>query len=333
MAEIAFERLLAALETTRGTAVNPPTRNLNLQGTITPQQSKYRPEESRGVLAATTRSKTVRRWVEWEASGGADTRELPFIASMVLKGGVTATTPSGATNARLWTFARAMTADNLKSATLYTGDPNTQEFQAPYCMADELVISADASGEDGVSLSVKGMGQFWSKTAPSSAPAQNPGPLLAPGDMQVFIDTSSAIGTTELVGRVVSVGATIPTGVTYKYLASGPGGTLTYTRTGREKTSPELKVVFEFLDTAQYDLYADDNGDTVCKMRVLINGPIIEAALRHFIRIDMWGPLDALAWGDLEGSNRTIEFTVTGEYDATAATDCILAVQNDQTTL
>ena len=132
---------------------------------------------------------------------------------------------------------------------------------------------------------------------------------------------------------MVSAELTVPTGVTFKWLASGPAGGRNFQRTGRTKSHPELKVVFELADMAQYDIYANNNGDTVCKARVRWNGPLIEAALYHYVQADIYGPLDALAWSDLEGSNRTIEFTIMGQYDSTAATDLVMTVQNDQTSL
>ena len=140
--EITFEYLLAAIEATRGTAVDPPTIYLNLAGLITPQQSRYRPDESRGRLAKHNRSKVVRKWSEWEGEGPADVFTMPFIANMAVKGNVTTpTTPGGATNARLWTFAPTMDADDLETATLYSGDPTVQAFQAPFATVDDFTLA------------------------------------------------------------------------------------------------------------------------------------------------------------------------------------------------
>jgi hypothetical protein len=333
MATIPFEYLLLALETTRGTAVNPPTHYLNLAGTLTPRQSRYRPDESRGHLARNTRSRTVRRWCEFEGEGGLDTRNAVILGHMLFDGVVSPTTPGG-TTPRLWTFTPTLTTDDIDSATLYWGDPNVQAFQAAYCMLDEVTITADASGEDGVMVEASGMGRFPSATAPSSVPAQLNPPLLAPSDMQLWIDTASAIGTSEITGgRFVSCNLTIPTGVTRKWSASGPSGGRQFQRTGRTKRAITLEIVMELLDLTQYTIYANNEGDTVARVRVRFNGPIIETTYRHFIEFDLWGPLEVSDWGELEESNRTIVFTLESEYDTTAGTDIIMRVQNDSATI
>ncbi|HEU4328063.1 MAG TPA: hypothetical protein VFS21_33310 [Roseiflexaceae bacterium] len=334
MAEVAFETLYAALESTRGTAVNPPTRFLSLTGGITPKESRYRPQESRGTLAGSYRSRTTRRWSETAGNGPLDPRTMPFLLAMLINGGVTSpSTPVGATSARLWAMPRTMTTDNLKSGSFYWGDPNVQTFRTAYNLLDELTINADAGGEDGVAIDVKGGGKFPTKTAMSSAPAQSPGPLVIPGDMQFWLDTSSAIGTTELTSNLVSASLKIPSGVSRKWGAAGTSNDLNFRKIGRGNGSPELNITLELPDMTQYDVFADNSGDTVCKLRWRLNGPEIESGFRYYVEADIWGTLSGLSWGVLENTNRTVSWTTTGEYDSTAATDLVIRVQNDQTTL
>lgn len=340
MAEIAFESLLLGLSAgastaQRQTATNPPTYNLPIMGMVNARQSKYRPEESRGHLAEYNRSKTVRRWGEWEGEGALDVFFLPTALNMILKGGVTTpTTPAGATNARLWDFAPTMTADDLRSATLYWGDPNVQWFRSVYCMVEEFGISADATGEDGATMNFSGFGYFPTKTAPSSVPAQLTAPMITPAAMQLWLDTGADdYGTTEITGRFLTAEFSLSTGVTRKHGAVGPTGGLNFIRTGRGKRHAELTLSFELLDTAQYDLFANNDGDTPVKIRWRLNGPQIETGFYHYVEVDIYGPLDQPEWGDLEGSNRTIEFTVMSEYDAAEGWDFAMRVQNTRTTL
>lgn len=335
MSELAFEYLLVALENVaRGTAVNPPTRYIPLEGQITPMSARYRPPESRGHLAEHTRSKTTRKWSEWEGEGPLDVFLLPLFLNMILKGGVTApSTPSGATLARLWEFEPTMTSDDLKSGTIYWGDPNTQAFQTAYNMVEEFGISADATGEDGATMSLSGRGRALAKTAPSSVPAQLNAPLIVPADMQLWMDTSSAIATTEITGRFLSAEFSLSTGVSFKWGATGPLGNRNFVRTGRGKRHAELTLAFELLDMAQYDLFGDNDGDTVAKIRWRLNGPEIETGFRHFVEVDLYGTFDAPSWGDHEGTNRTIELTAFSEYDITEGWDFAMRVQNNRTTL
>jgi hypothetical protein len=338
MAELAFEYLLAGLEAAGylGTPIDPPTHYLNLAGTLTPQKAIYRPPESRGKLAEYYRSKTVRKWSAFEAEGGADVYILPLLLNALVKGGVDepGDQPADAVLTQLWTFAPTMDDDDLLALTLYWGDPNVQAFQAAYGQIDTLTLSADASGTDGVSMSISGQGYFPSKTAPASVPTMVEAPLLAPGDMQLWIDSgASAIGTTEIVGRVVSAEVTIPSGIVRKWLAAGPGGDLQFQRIGRQKRHAEMRLVLELTDTTQYDQWV---ADTALKARLRMNGSLIESvgagptSYYHYVEVDMYGKLQDPSWGEFEGTNRTLEMTLVSEYDSDAGCDFAVKVQSDQ---
>lgn len=329
--EIPFEYLCVAVETTRGTAITNPTHYLNMMGMITPQQEKYRPEESTGTLAQFRRSKTVKRWSEWEGEGPLDVRTLPVMLAACV-----ATTPTAtltATGVYLWTYTRAMTVDTIRSLTSWWGDPNVQVFRAPYMFVDEITITAEASGDDGATMSASGQAQFPTTVTAPTLPSILTPPLLAPANMQLWLDTSSAIATTAITGRVLQAELTVESGVTYKWVAVGPTGGLGYSLTGRNKTAPVCKLVFEVPDLNEYNLYANSSGDTVIKCRVRLNGPLIDATNYYFVEWDIYGTFDALSWGDNEGSNRTMELEITGEYQAAIASDLIVRVQNNVNTL
>lgn len=326
-AELAFEYLLAAQESTRGTAVNPPTHYLNMAGVVTPRNALYRPNESRGIRAKYTRSKIVRTWSEWQADGPADVFTLPVLLGMGVKGGVTGTTV--ATGVYLWTFAPTMNADNLKSGTLYWGDPNVQAFQMPFGLCQEITISSNVGSTDGVMMGARGIGNMVAKTAPSSLPSMLTAPLLAPSDLQLYIDTTT-IGSTAVTGRVISAEAKIASGAKGKWVATGPTGSNQYTLVGLEKANAELKLVMEIPDLTQYDQWV---AGTVLKARVRWNGPVISTTYRHYIEFDIYGPFDALEWGEYEGTNRTVALTIYSEYDTTAGYDYAVKVENNRSTL
>lgn len=333
--EIAFEYLLAALEATRGTAVDPPTHRLPLMGTITPKEERFYPEQSSGLLAANMTSATVRRWAELKASGGLDSLYAPFLFNMLLKSVTSPTTPGGATTARLWTFTRDMTTDTMKSGTIFWGDPNVQAFRSAFMMLGEATIAADTSGTDGATIELTGRGKFPEKDAPNSTPSQFTGiPIMIPGKMQLWLDTGLAIGSTEITdARLVAASLKFPTGVSFKNNAQGATSDLSFSGVGRGRSAPEGMIRLEVPDTTQYDGYATLSGDTVHKVRVRINGPLIEGALYHYVEWDIYGPLTAPSWGELESTNRTIEFTIPGHYDATLASDLSVKVQNNRTSL
>lgn len=247
----------------------------------------------------------------------------------------TAVVSTSASTAKLWEFVREMTTDTIDSATAWWGDPNVQMYETAYTMATQLKVNGDASGTDGVMQSVEGIGQFPSELTGGSIPslpAIAVGDVLVPGRMQLWLnDTTKAFGTTEVTGRVISAECTIPTGVVAKYVATGPGGGVTYDHIGRKKAHPELKFSVELIDTDQTSLFI---AGTTMKARVRFNGATaIEGSLYPFFEMDIQGKLDALDWGDLEGTNRTATFTIQGEKSAQIASDCRVRIQNSSASL
>jgi hypothetical protein len=308
---------------------------------ITPTQDFFRPTEARGTLAEFYRSKAVRQGCTWQGDSGADPNYAPLLFNMLVKANSSPTTPPNGVLTRLWTFAPTMTSDDIKTATLYWGDPNVQIFQSAFGVIDTMTISADAGSTDAAVWSVNGYGKFPTRVAAPSLPAQSIGDLLMPGAMQLWIDTASAIGTTEITGRFISTNWSIPTGTVQKFYSnSNPPTSLSFTKIGRKKRHAEATIVVELSDlsiaaSAEYRTW---EADTNVKMRIRLNGSLIENVASpgpyySYIQLDIYGPLDALAWGDVEGANRTMAFTVQSQYDATAAADFILYCQNTKTTI
>lgn len=331
MAELVFERAGIALETTSGTAIATPTHYLPFPLMISPRQNTYRPEEARGYRARYNRSKVTKKWSDWEIPAtGADVYNLPVLLNMVAP--VTApTTPGGGTNSRLWTFTRSQTSATEKTATLFAGDPNIQSFRTAYSVMDEFTIAADASGDEAVTFEASGRAQTMEKIAAPTYPTMLVGPMVTPLESQLWIDSASAIGTTAITGRVISSEFSVselrgdP-----KFFFSGPAASKTFTRFGANTSYATLKLRFEFFDTEQYDLLM---AETALKVRVRHNGPLIEAALYHYIEYDIYGIFDEPDWSEAFGTNRILDLTITSEYNTTAAHDWIVRVQNDRATL
>lgn len=335
-AETPLEIFGLALEATRGTAVTPPTHLIPVAGVITPFRTKYRPDEQRGTLEQNYRAKTVRTGCNWAIPDSLlDPNYAPVLFNLIAKANSTPSTPGGATLSRLWTYTPTITSDDLKSATLYAGDPNVQIFQAAYCMADELTVSADATSEDGATFALKGMGFFPARVAAPTIPAAIPGDLLMPGAMQLWIDTSSAIGTTEITGRFIKTDWTIPSGVSYKNYANGPTGGLNFTKTGRKKRAAKAVIEVELNDTSvgASKEYQTWEADTTVKMRIRLNGSLIESTFYSYVQLDIYGPLDAFEWSSVEDTNRTMRFTVESQYDSTLGASFSLSAQSQRTTL
>jgi len=336
MAEIAFETIRLALEATRGTAITTPTHLLNLEGTLTPGITRARPREQRGTTFKNYRHVDTRKMSTFEGEGELDVNEIAVLLNMCVAPLTTPSTPPSGLLTRLWEFVRSGTADNLKSSTVWWGDPAINQQRSAFVMLDELVIENDASSEDLATLSVKGMGKFPAKVAAPGATSSIAGATFPGQLMQCWIDSASVIGTTEITDRLVSAKHTIKTGIKYKYVAKGPTSDLSHSLVGLEKVSHvETELTFEFLDYTQYDLWA---AGTDLKTRVRHNGALIESVTGpldyyNYVEIDTYAPGDELEWSDNEGTNRTVTLKFVSQYDATLGSDLRVAVQNQRTTL
>lgn len=330
-AEIPFEYLYSALETTRGTLVTPPTRNWGVPGMITPKAEYNKPDDARGTLYKQYRQNIVREWTEWEAAGDVDLNTIHHICAGTIKGGVAASLVE--TGVQSWVFTPTGTSDDLKSYTLYWGDPNNQIWQSAYCMVDELTITGEGSGTSGVKFAVNGMGQKAVEVSAPSTIAVGTQLSLPPSRMDYYMDVAGgSYGTTSITSRILDVEITIPTEIKYKFGpvgAAGAGGN-TFRRVGRDRRQASMKITMELLDTTQTDLFL---AGTVMKHRALFSTEaLIGATKRGEIKFDTYGYLEDLEWGDLEGVNRTVSFTVNSMYETSLTADFVLTVQNSTTT-
>jgi len=232
--------------------------------------------------------------------------------------------------AYLWTYTPDMDADDLASQTLFWGDPAITVWRSVYHMLDTLTIAGDVGGTGGVTMAFKGGAYFPTEHDPDSVPTARAAPLLVPYEMQLWIDSGvDAIGTTAITGRVVGAEFTIASGVTRKWCATGPAGAVNFQSTGRKKRHAELKLTMELPGTTQYDQWV---AHTTLKARLRFSGPVIAETLRHYVQLDIYGPFEALEWGELEGSNRTIQLSILSEMQSTTY-DFQVVVQNNRNAL
>lgn len=210
----------------------------------------------------------------------------------------------------------------------------TQLNTNTYTVASPTATTFALSGTNTTGFTAYTSGGSWELNTPTM-PAQTIGPLMPSMYTQVWMDVASAIGTTELTGRVISAEFTVPGGITPKYLGVPPGSGLTYTRIGRKKRRPSGKYVFEFRDTTQYNMFKNDQL-VKCRTRMSSSSAIETVAgvtFYYYCEVDLYGKLKFDDWGDLEGTNRTAEFTIDGIKDATLGASFRIAVQNARTTL
>ena len=318
MTDIAFEYIaLAVPEASAGTPESAPLSYFNLAGTMRKEKVVFRPTEQSGTLIKNMRSITTREWGIFSADGGLDPNILPQLLELLAAGGVSPTTPTSAVLTYDWDYSPTIDADDLVTATIWYGDPNMASILVgSFGIIDEITIAGDASGTDGVTISISGMTTDPAKVSPPVAPSRAYAPLMAALRMQLYLDTSRAIGTTEITGKVVSAQHSLVSGRKPRYVAVGPTGGLTYSKTGREPRSIVAKIEVEFDDFDEYDLMELD--DTQVKMRVVYNGGLIESVTPDYyygVTIDAYGPLILTDLGDNEGTTRTLIFEIESEHN------------------
>lgn len=334
MAETLYESLLGALESTRGTAIAAPTHLLNVTDgmMLLPRKTFHNVATVTGTRAEFTTSTKTYEDTALSPSGTLDLRQAPFWANLYAGAG-TITTPSGATTTRLHTHTPGMTSDPAKSATFWSGDPNVQVWRAPYHMLDSYTVTFDASSDEAVQFSAETIGQPWEEVSDPTLPTQTD-MLPAYGiDANLWIDTSSAVGTTAITGRLVSGEARIVRSRSRKRHARGAGATRTFDTTGIGRDHAELDLTFELYDLAQTDLFVDE---TDSKVRLRLNGGLLEGSLYAFWELELYGKLQNLAFDTFMDTNRTVTFTIMSTYNSharTAGFDWCTRIQNNSGTV
>lgn len=337
MNEIAFETMLGALESTRGTAISAPTHLLNVTGTMDSDEVRKRPVERRGVRAMhqSSRSKRTKNETTIGFSGDLDINEILFWLAGAVQPSVSPTTPTNGVLTRLWTHTRLMATDTEKALSLWWGDPNVQSFRTAFNMLEEIVIENDAQSDDGIAtISGKLRGQPREAVSDPTVPASIAGDTLPGGAMQLWVDSGAdAIGTTPVTGRFLHSKLTIPTGRTFKRVAAGTGSTKSFTHVGVKPTNPVLEITLEVPDLTQYNQWS---AETELKVRVQHNGALIESVTPdyyNYLNHDTYGPFEGFVWAENQASNRTITLVIQGQYHATPASDLIVRVQNARTSI
>lgn len=328
--EIAFESLGLAIETTKGTAITTPARTLGLRGMITPQLAKAQPQDAYGQVARHHRSLNTRNWSAWTASGAADTLDLGELFKMCVKNGVSASNPeSGADLFEYVPSVSGATAlSQLAAATMYFNgltSAATKSLRGAFGFIESLSFTNDATGTNVAQVSANGLTNKTTTQTSVSQPAIAIGKMFAPMNMQAWLDTSSGIGTTALSAKLIRAQHTISTGLVPKFIPGGTSSVLDYTAQGiQQRVALQTQIMLRLTDLTEFDLF---QAGTDVKLRVRHNGPLITGSSYNFAEFDSYGPLESLSWGEFEGANRVVSFTINSHYDATLGSDFRVALQ------
>ncbi|MCI0439802.1 MAG: hypothetical protein L0177_11830 [Chloroflexi bacterium] len=322
MASVAFRKIQAGKEASRGTAV-PATKKLVGTLTMTPQIERHRPVEERGSLAEFRRSVDVSQRTSLRYEGDATFEQIVDFLLMGVKS-VTSTTPSGATNARRWTFTPNLTASNGQASyTLEYGDEQ-QAWESSFVMVSNLELSFAMN--EVVALQAELFGRFASKVSftPSlSDPAVNE---VVANKAKVWIDGAWAnLGTTQKSALVTGGTIRLATGLAPVWKADGSLDFATVSEQRRHlEVELEMTMGSDFM--TEYDAYV---ARTPRALRLQFDGPTIETTFDRYLRIDLTGQYisEPELFGDIEGEN-LVRLTLASHEDSSSNEFSIEAQNN-----
>jgi hypothetical protein len=325
-----FTSLRAALETTRGTGVNP-VRILELTSfDHTPDVKLIRPEERRASYNAFYRAAAGRERHTLQFGGNLSFNQFAWLGNIYFKAVGTGT---GAGSDKTYLFLPTSAVDDLKSFTAEWGydtalSATQPGYRLPYVVGDELTVTWDKAADEGVTFqanlhSPKAVSQI---SAFGGTPTALTTTAIVPVTTQVYIDPTT-IGTTEddyvqkaefnLRHQWTDLDTLNQTTAAQDTFRVGARQwTLTLTRYG--------------INDNELDRYYDK---AVRKIRIRSTGPVLGGS-NYSHTLDLYGVLDTDGHkvGYVDGlAFETLKYVPV--YDSTATADHILTVVTAETTI
>jgi hypothetical protein len=210
-----------------------------------------------------------------------------------------------------------------------------QIWQAAYCMADELTITADATSDSAATFALKGMGYFPTSVSAPTFPRRDPR-RSADARRDAVLDGCRVGDRHDRDHRAIHQDRLDdPDRRELQELCQRADRRLNFSKTGRTRRAAKATIEVELNDIsiAASKEYLTWEADSTVKLRIRLNGGLIEGALYSYVNLDIYGPLDALEFGSVADTNRTMRFTVESQYDSTLGASFSLSAQSQRTTL
>ena len=323
-----FTSLRAALETTRGTGVNPTRILEQTDFQHNPDVATVRPSERRGSYFAYYRAAAGREQHEVTFGGNLSYQQAAWLGNVAILGVATGT---GGTADKTYAFLPASATDNVKSATLEFGydtvlSATQPGFRLVYAVCDELTLTFDKASAEGVTFattmhSPKAATQLSAFGGSPTALVTN---AVTPTQVTAYLDTAT-IGTTP-DPYVATAEFTLTNEWTDLDTLNGTTAAQDTFRVGGRTFT--LAVTRYKINDTELDAY---NAKTIRKARIKAVGPVLGSS-NHSLTVDCYG-----VWTGYE--NTSVDglvmetLTLEGVYDSTATTDFRMDVVTDTTTI
>lgn len=330
-----FTSLRAAIEATRGTALNP-TRILEIDGesfSHEPDVALLYPRQTRASYFEHYSAAAGREQHRLRVPGTAlSFNQLAWLGTAFFKG---LTTGTGAGADKTYAFVPASAADDLKSFTMEWAydvalSATQPGFRLPFVVGDELTITWDKGNLEGIAWeaafhSPKGISQI---TAFGGTPTALATTLMSPVNTQVYIDAAGGtIGTTaDNYVRTAAFHKTIP----WADLDTLNLSTAAQDTFRVQAPTEELTLTRYYINDNELDRY---NDKAVRKIRVRTTGPTLGGST-YLATLDFYGVLapDGYRYTNVDGLKME-QLKYLPIYDTGAATDHSLTVVTAEATI
>lgn len=287
----AFQRVQAAIETVRGTAIGTMTRWLPVlqSGGFIVTYSRERedvPEQLRSFQGDRD-TQILAEAVTFTIEARLSFDEVPWWFSMALKGGsatrigtTTGSTPPGYT----YTITPSDTADDLDTFTFKIGDTSTcYQYKRAVINTMTLRCNPNAGGEASWRITMDGMA-IYVGTSTFDAPSDITRNMVPALGSKLYLDTASAIGTTQITNLVRNFSVTVNNNIEEKRFVDS--GVAAHTDFGRGL----MRVTGDFTMEHTVDTYfALHRANTNTKIRLESTGANIGATptADYRLRVDI----------------------------------------------
>ena len=325
MGEVILTKTQAALETVKGTPV-AATRKVYGTCQLNRQQDLKLREEHGQFSQVVGTGGTYLGLIEATGSAEDDSlsyEDAPWWCQLGVKGGVAGVLQG--TLGYLYTFVPSESTDDLKTGT-FEGSDETQGWQMPYGMVDQLTLSG-------------ALGEAWKLRAsllgadltPATLTPAIPNRTTEPIEMQatkLYIGAGGAVPVTQITGMFIDFELTINNNIRRKYFAGEGSAMKSHGRLLREVTCQ-----FTFEETADaISERANWVGKTERTIKVEATGTQIEVGQNKKATLILPGLWETWQIGARE-SNRIFTMRMRAVYDLTLTYQFSLAFENALATL
>lgn len=285
---LAFQRLQAALETTRGTEVATMTRELVVlqQGGSNMTYSADREDapETLRSFAGDRDTALTNESVQIAIEARLSFEELPWWLSLALNGAsasLVGTTDGLTPPAYTYPIDPVDTADNLGSATLKIGDGATCYVVRRFmCNEATFRCNPNAGGEASWRMAMNGPAIFVGPDT-FDTPTETSRTIVQSNGTKMYFDTASAIGTTQLLALVRNMSFAVSNNIEEKRFVEGGAQASADVGRGMQRVTGDFTM--EHLSDTYFALM---RANTDTKIRFEQEGPAINGTANNLWQVD-----------------------------------------------